>query len=352
MLVAGCLAVSASTMTGASNDIFRQTNLAADVGAIAPYTDPNLLNPWGVVVDPGGHVVVVDNHAGVATSYNRKGKLLSQVISIPAPDGSAGAPTDLAVVTPPGSFGANKNTSRGTMLLFSTEDGTIAAWNPRVNRSAASIVIDNSGAGANYKSLAISRNGHDVSLFVANFGQGQVEMYDSTYTLEKSFTDTDLKAAGYVPFGVRVIDGSLFVSYAFKTNPTDDDETTGPGLGYVVMFDRDGNLLKRFASQGTLNAPWGLAKAPGSLGKFSRSLLVGNFGDGTINGFNLQTGAFLGQLSDTNGAAFHIEGLWGLAFNHGASPLFFTAGPDDENHGVLGVLSVKKPTSGMGGGGY
>src|SRR5213078_2057615 len=150
-------------------------------------------------------------------------------------------------------------------------------------------------------------------LYAANFKGGVVEMYDRNFHLVKTFTDTTL-ADGFAPFGIRNIFGHLFITFAKQKPPDNDDDQAGPGLGYVDVFDTNGNFLHRFASQGTLNAPWGLAVAPRHFGKFSHALLVGNFGDGAINAFNLRTGAFLGQLEDSDGNLIHIDGLWGLAF--------------------------------------
>jgi uncharacterized protein (TIGR03118 family) len=173
-----------------------------------------------------------------------------------------------------------------------------------------------------------------------------VELYDRGFHLVKSFTDPSLASASYAPFGLRVVGGHLLVTFAFKAAPDDGDETAGPGLGYVDEFDLAGNLVRRFASQGTLNAPWGLALAPHDFGKFGGALLVGNFGGaGAINAYQPSTGAFLGQLADPQGNTIHIPGLWGLAFRLGSNrpSLYFTAGPDDENHGLLGVIHPERP---------
>jgi uncharacterized protein (TIGR03118 family) len=143
------------------------------------------------------------------------------------------------------------------------------------------------------------------------------------------------------------IGGKLFVAYAFKSNSTDTDETAGAGLGIVDVFDTQGVFVKRLINDGgVLNAPWGLALAPSDFGTFSNDLLVGNFGDGLINAFDPTTGAFLGQLSDANGNPIQIDGLWALTFGNGAragktNELFFTAGINDEAHGLFGKLEAK-----------
>lgn len=319
---------------------YQQIYLVSDQPGVAKFTDANLVNPWGILAEPDGHLIVADNHAGVTTFYKPTGSPLSLLIAVPAPDGSSGgAVTDLAMNHSDHSFlVSNDRHSKGSLLLFATEDGTISGWNPDIDAGNAVIAVDNSGAGAIYKSLALADSAHLPRLYAANFGQGVVEIYDSGFHLVKSFTDESLATAGYAPFGVRVIGARLFVSYAFKASPTDGDETAGPGLGFVDEFDLAGNLLRHFASQGKLNAPWALVQAPRNFGKFGGALLVGNFGDGTINAYQPQTGAFLGQLADARGNTIHIEGLWGLAFGTDAASLYFTAGPNDENDGLLGVL--------------
>jgi uncharacterized protein (TIGR03118 family) len=351
----GALAL-ASLLTGISltvvadgRDSYRQINLVSDQPGMARFTDVNLVNPWGLLAGPGGHLIVADNHAAVTTFYNPAGRPVSLVINVPAPDGSpGGAVTDLAMNHSERSFLVSSGKrSQASVLLFATEDGTLSGWNPEVDANNAVIAVDNSGSGAIYKSLASARTAHGPMLYAANFGQGVVEIYDGGFHLVKSFTDATLAGAGFVPFGVRVIRGSLFVTYAFKAAPTDGDETAGPSLGYVDEFDLGGNMIRRFASQGTLNAPWGLALAPRSFGRFGGALLVGNFGDGTINAYHPRTGAFLGQLSDSHGTVIRIEGLWGLAFRSEGDSLYFTAGPDDESHGLLGVLRSEGPGNGM-----
>jgi uncharacterized protein (TIGR03118 family) len=348
-MAASCLAVSSWTLSAAGVDGYRKTDLTADTSGVAHFADPHLVNPWGLVGVPGGHLIVADNHAGVATFYSRQGKPLPLMITIQAPGGGDSAPTDLAVVNHHGIFHPrSRHHQGGPLLLFSTEDGTIAAWDPSADATQASLVVDNSTNGAIYKGLALAVSSGESKIFAANFGQGMVEEYDADYQWVKSFTDNELAGNGYVPFGIRVFGESLFVTYAFKANPDDDDETSGPGLGYVDEFDLDGNLVRHFASQGNLNAPWGMVMAPGSFGRFGKALLVGNFGDGAITAYDRESGAILGQLTDTTGAAIRIEGLWGLAFNHGDPRLYYTAGPDDENHGVLGALQPQRIHSGMG----
>jgi uncharacterized protein (TIGR03118 family) len=218
----------------------------------------------------------------------------------------------------------------------------------------------NTQLGAVYKGLAVGVNARGVSvnggtdfvlLFATNFRAGTVEAYapaSSTsitgfYVPVKTdggFTDPNIPQ-GYAPFGIQNINGDLFVTYAKQNGPKHDD-VAGPGNGFVDVFDTDGNLLRRFASRGTLNAPWGVARASFAFGKYSGKILVGNFGDGKINVFD-NDGTFVDQLRDTDGKTISIDGLWTLTLGGGAKSssdtLYFTAGPNDETDGLFGTIT-------------
>jgi hypothetical protein len=156
--------------------------------------------------------------------------------------------------------------------------------------------------------------------------------------------------AGFAPFNVQNINGTIFVTYARQDSRKHDD-VAGAGNGYVAMFDQAGNLIRNLITQGPLNSPWGMAMAPSTFGAFAGALLVGNFGDGRINAFDLLTGEQLGTLADLSGKSIVIPGLWSLNFGSGASSedtgtLYFTAGIGDgtnnasniESHGLLGSI--------------
>jgi uncharacterized protein (TIGR03118 family) len=230
-------------------------------------------------------------------------------------------------------------------FIFSTEDGVIAAWAPTVDPTQAILVKDNSSMGAQYKGLALSAGGNGQLLYATDFHNGKIDVWNSSFnpvTLPAgAFVDSDIPA-GFAPFGIQAINGNIFVTYA-KQDADRHDDVAGKGLGYVNVFDPNGKLLDRIASKDPLNAPWGLTLAPAGFGEFSSSLLVGNFGDGRINAFDLVTGKYLGALKGENGHPIEIEGLWGLAFGNGfnsqpVNTLFFTAGPDDEEHGLYGRI--------------
>jgi uncharacterized protein (TIGR03118 family) len=341
---AACMVVGASSAWGQG---YKRIDLASNVPGAARYTDGNLRNAWGLVASPSGRLIVANNGAGVGSFYAASGRPLSLVITIPAPEADAtSTPTDVALNFSWDFRISHNGRTRPSLLLFVTEDGTIAGWHPDLDRTNAFIVVDNSGSEAVYKGVALGHTWAGRFLYAANFKAGIVEMYDRNFRLVKTFTDTNLPA-GFAPFGIRNIFGRLVVTFAKQAPPENDDDLPGPGLGYVDVFSTSGRLLFRFASEGPLNAPWGLAVAPWNFGRFSNTLLVGNFGDGRINAYSLRTGAFLGQLKDKNGQPIEIDGLWGLAVGYGSYSLndysgtrsvYFTAGPNDENDGLLGVL--------------
>jgi len=342
--------------------VYVQTNLVSNLSGQALVFDPNLQNAWGLAFPPGGPFWINDNNAGLSTLYLGNGTIVDFpgtkvpfAVVIPGPGGSpAGfqsAPTGI-VWNPTGAF-AVTDPKTGTKLpsnfIFDTEDGTISAWAFALSDNThAVLVVDNSQVpsaadGAVYKGLAFGTNAKGNFLFAANFRAGTVEAYDSNFHLTKldgTFSDPNLPA-GFAPFGIHTIDGDLFVTYAKQTGDKHDD-VPGVGNGFVDVFDTDGHLLRRFATRGQLNSPWGVTRSSYGFGQFSGDVLIGNFRDGRINVFDSH-GHFLDQLEGVNGKAITIDGLWSLQFGGSAvsSPdvLYFTAGPNQERDGLFGTIT-------------
>ena len=336
MILAGTIA---ATGDGLNNYI--ETNLVSDLPGVAAQQDANLVNSWGIAAGPTTPIWVNDNGTGVATIYSGSGTPASLVVTIPPPSGTPGpsAPTGI-VFNSTSSFG-------GSHFIFDTEDGTVSAW----TSGTTAVLQATAPAGSVYKGLALGNNGSGDLLYAANFGLGRVDVFDSNFkpaTVPGGFSDPNLPA-GYAPFGIQNIGGNLYVTYALQDAAKHDD-VAGPGHGFVDVFDSNGNLIRRFVSQGALNSPWGLAVAPSTFGALAGNLLVGNFGDGTINAFNLTTGAFQGTLDASSGSPLVIDGLWGLEFGNGTNgqdvnSLFFTAGIPGptgmlEDHGLFGSIST------------
>ncbi len=341
------IALAAAPAVHAGGHFYEQQNLVSDGFVKADHTDRNLVNAWGVAFNPFGPVWVADNGSGVSSLYVGDGTPQSLVVSIPSPSNpnGGGNPTGIVFNSSAGFVVPNGKPSDSSRFIFATEDGVIAGWAPAFNLTLAARIIDNSGKGTVYKGLAISVG--DSRLYASDFHHNKIDVFDNKFQpVELSrgaFTDPKLPA-GFAPFGVQAINSEIYVSYA-KQDAAKHDDVKGKGFGFINVFDPNGRLIRRLVSAGRLNAPWGMTLAPAGFGKFSGRLLVGNFGDGSINAFDLATGEFVGFLSKANGHPIVIDGLWGLAFGNGfkgqpVNTLFFAAGPDDENHGLYGRIDV------------
>jgi len=323
---------------------FSQLNLVTDDQSANPaqITDPALVNAWGLSYSPTGPFWVSDNDTHVSTIYN-----VNPATNITTKAG--------LTVTIPGAgnvtgqvFNSNSaNAFNQDLFLFVSEDGTISGWRSNLGTSAETLAT---GSSANiYKGVAEAAVSGNNYLYAANFKSGAIDVFKGISTglgtsdLAGSFTDPNLPS-GYAPFNIQNLNDKLYVTYA-EQDPNSPDEVAGAGKGLVSIFDTQGNFIERFASHGTLNAPWGLAIAPSSFGKFAGDLLVGNFGDGTINAFNLSNNHFDGQLKGSNGQPLSIDGLWALTLGNGGNAgssqsIYFSAGPNEEAHGLFGAIAV------------
>jgi uncharacterized protein (TIGR03118 family) len=336
---------------------YLQTNIVSDVKGTALVTDPQLINPWGIVAGPQTPFWIADNNSGVSTLYTGAGAPFPGApasVTIPAPAGSAsnaaGAPTGV-VFNGSSNFIVHQGSASGpSLFLFATEDGTIAGWSPAASVASGIIAVDKSAEGAVYKGLAIAADGSQPRLFGANFRENTIDAFDGNFqpvVNAGAFTDSMIPAE-FAPFNIANLNGKLYVTYA-KQNGAKHDDVAGSGNGFVDVYDLNGKLLSRLIARGALDSPWGLAVAPASFGAFANDLLVGNFGDGKINAYDPVSGKLLGSLNDQHGKALHSEGLWGLAFGNGpsagdANTLFFTAGIGGEKHGLFGSVQPMAAT--------
>jgi uncharacterized protein (TIGR03118 family) len=342
--------------------VFRQANLVSDIPGLATHTDPLLQNPWGVSLSPDGLFRVDDNRTGLSTVYDADGRREPGTVEIPLPPGSTGTspatPDGTVLNTTPGFVISEDGRSAPASSIFATEDGTIAAFNAQVDRRHALIEVDNSAAGAVYKALTLADTAQGTFIYATNFHDGTVDVFDSHFRQVHqagSFADPTIPA-GFAPFGIKDVNGTIFVAYAKQLAPGNHADQAGPGNGFIDEFDTSGNLIGRFASQGPLNSPHGMVVAPADFGAFGNVLLVGNFGDGRINAFDLKTGRFLGQLSDAAGRPIANPGIWGMTFGNGAGgtrtdTLYFAAGINGENDGLFASISLANPGDRDGDGG-
>jgi uncharacterized protein (TIGR03118 family) len=345
-----------------------QSNLVSDIPGFAPNTDRSLINPWGFSEDSAGQFRVAANGSGRGILFDAQGQKSGADIIIPAPAGSPAGTTSTpngVVSNPTSGFDITvKGRTAPASLLFSTEDGTIAGWNPALSQTSAVIAADQSGNGAVYKLLAVGTNANGAFIFATNFHNGTVDIFDSNFNKVSPGTDgfasnafvdptTGLAAipSDFAPFGIKNFNGTLFVTYA-KQDAAKHDDVAGVGNGFIDEFDTGGNFIRRFATQGLLNSPIGATIAPADFGPFSNDVLIGNFGDSHVNAFT-PSGQFLGQLTDTQGNPLVLnggftetdtKGLWGIGFGNGAGgaatdTLFFAAGINQENDGLFGKVN-------------
>jgi uncharacterized protein (TIGR03118 family) len=339
------------------------------VGVVATATtiDANLSNPWGIAVAPGLPFWIADNNSNLSTLYSGTGQVETQQITgstdvgVAIPSSAAGVqsnPTGQVYNGGGGFLVATPNGQETAQFMFDGEGGTIAAWAKDSGAAAVTAYDDGVVNGANhavYKGLAIGTVGGATYLYATDLHNNKVDVFDTGFAkpagMQGKFVDPNMPA-GFVPFGIAAVNNELYVTFALQDQAM-HDEVTGAGLGYVDAFDFNGNFLNRFASAGALNAPWGIAVAPTGFGSLAGDVLIGNFGDGTVNiftpnGTSLATS--VGALMVSNGGALAIPGLWSLAFGNGdpdkpTTTLFYTAGFADQTDGVFGSIS---PTSTSG----
>jgi uncharacterized protein (TIGR03118 family) len=356
------------------------TNLLSDIHGLAVHTDTNLVNPWGFAETPQGQFRVSANGAGESLLLNARGDVLGRPVIVPTPSdsppGAVAAPDGSALNTTSDFVISHGGRSAPATFIIATEDGTIAGFNPMVDRNEAVIGADLSDSGAVFKTLTLGADAHGNVIFGSDFHNDQVDIFDKNFQLVGSFTDPN-PHAGFAPFGVHNLNGTLFVTFAKQDDPNNaHDDVEGPGNGFIDEFTTDGAFIKRFATGSALqaggldvlNSPFGAAVAPAGFGQFSSTpnnpvLLIGNFGSSQISAFNMNTGAFLGQLSDAQGRPLvlnggiketDLKGLWGIRFGNGqggadANTLFFAAGINAEADGLFGKVTASPAAHHSGG---
>lgn len=350
VMLAGLLACGGGSSSSPTSTppSFTVTAYVSDQAGTATHTDANLVNAWGLAYGPTTDFWVANQGTKTSTVYNGLGVAPNPALVVTIPSA-----TGIAAQGPTGVVYNGTASFMGDVFIFASLDGTLSGW---TSGSAAVLRKDNSASGALYTGLATGSSGGNAYLYAADFALGTIDVFDTTYTAANlgasAFVDATLPS-GYFPFNIQNLGGYLYVTYAQKSGT--GQATAGAGLGYVDVYGLDGTFMTHLVSQGTLNAPWGMAIAPVGFGAFGGALLVGNFGDGRISAYNLTTGAALGQIANAAGTPLSIDGLWGMVFGNGSSAgssvqLYFAAGPSGQAHGLFGTLSYGAP-SGTGGGG-
>jgi uncharacterized protein (TIGR03118 family) len=343
IVIAMVPAVAAAARALNHHTVYVQENLISDLNGVARITDPNLVNPWGLAAGPSTPLWIADNGTDVSTLYTGGvhesiPKILPLVVAIPG-----GAPTGLVFNATTDFVIHSGAASAPAKFIFDSEAGKIVAWSPVVPPLTSGQVKFSSPDGAVFKGLAIASTSGGSFLYATDFHNGVVDVFDKNFnmvTLSGHFTDPNIPA-GFAPFGIQLLNGRLFVTYA-KQDAAKHDDVSGPGNGFVDVYNTSGHLVRRLISKGDLNSPWGLVMAPIGFGMFTHDLLVGNFGDGAIHAYDPKTGALLGPLMNHDGNPIVIDSLWGLRFGNGVigtrRTLLFTAGIGGEGHGLFGEI--------------
>jgi uncharacterized protein (TIGR03118 family) len=307
------------------------TNLTSNVSGQAPFTDPLLINAWGMAYAPGGDFWISDAGSGYSTLYDATGTPQSLQVVIPTATGTGvGSPTGM-VYNASQEF---KIENWVSAFMFCTLDGTISGWS-HFDPNNALIGANNSKSGAVYTGLAITNRTSGNLLYAADAANNKIDVYNGTFQLVMSFTDTGLPA-GYTPFNVQDIQGNVVVTFS-----------NGVSGGYVDVFTEAGKLRVRVTHGGPLNQPWGIALAPKNFGSLSNTLLIANNIDNssTISGYSTKTGKYVGTIRDSSNKPIEIDQLWAIEFGGGSSAngatnqLFFTAGPNNNVNGLFGVIA-------------
>jgi uncharacterized protein (TIGR03118 family) len=370
LLGLACVSALPLPSARAQTNSYKQTNLVSDTAGMAANTDSKLVNPWGIAFIPGNPFWISDNNSGFTTLYDQNGALKG-AFTVTPPNGSSNPATPTGIVAPPNGMTINVS-GQPALFIFDTEDGTISAW---TGGASTILTVDNSAipsaaTGAVYKGLALIKNTTGSFLLATNFRSGKVEVYDTSFKQTQilgvgAFNDPAPPAVpagsgspGYAPFGIKALNvnnaAMVVVTYALQDTPMHDPLHIA-GAGFVDLFSADGTMVRRITSDSHLNAPWGAVIPPASFGSFGASgnLLVGNFGDGTINAYNFATGAFIDQMKDQNGTVIANASLWDMVFGGGgssgdANTMYITAGLANEQHGLFSAITANAapaPTS-------
>jgi uncharacterized protein (TIGR03118 family) len=346
-VLAGVAVGSTLALGGGPRNAYDVHGLVSDEQRRATHVDARLVNAWGLAASPTGPWWTSNEASSTSTLYSAEGRKQLLTVSV------EGGPTGIAYYGGKGLRVSAGGRSDPARFVYACEDGMLRAWTPTVPRGWSTnsiVVIDEAAEAAVFRGIAIAGE----RVYATDFHNARVDVYDAHWQRVRrahAFVDRSIPE-WYAPFGIHAAGGHLFVTYVARAPVNGNDSPTG---GYVDEFDRDGALVARVAGSGVLNAPWGMALAPRSFGRFGGNLLVGNFGDGRINAFRRTAGgwSYNGTLHGAKGKPLVVNGLWALAFGNGgtagpSSTLFFASGPHDwlgetelGVHGLVGSISPR-----------
>ncbi len=310
------LAVSSQVNLVSSHDGYSALRIDKDLGGV-----------WGMARGGDGYIWLSSKGKEVTNVYDGLGGYVRQSISI-GDLSTRGGPAALVRNNTTGFHLPNSRIP--ATMLFTSESGKILGMYLGVTYT----LIDRTSQGSMYTGIAVAQVGSQPYLFATDFARGRVDVFNANKQFVSSMTLRDpFMSDSYGPYNIALFNGELFVVYAMKSGT--DAAIGGSGAGYVSVFSPDGRFIRRFASNGPLNAPWGIVKT-------GRVVYIANHGDGTINRYDYPSGQYMGKLHN-NGQPVRIEGLWAIGHTTGDQrQLFFTAGPGgpDAGHGLFGYLKI------------
>lgn len=352
---------------------FVAPRLIANVPDDAKIVDPNLLNPWGILI-MDDIIWVADSGAGLITSYDLLGNSYLTPINVFGPFGNIAEPTGIALNASLDAFKiTNGPLIQSSSILVATRNGTINGFNTIVDPINTIIMIDNGNLNAVYTGLAvvnlinnvvirrprrlannfrdqrsIEQIGSNV-LYATDFFNREIVSYDGQLNkLNYLFVDEyseDPIPQNYAPYNIINIGDYLYVVYAEQRADDNQYVQLGVGNGYISIFDFKGNFVRRFVSRNVLNAPWGVALSPSYFGYPAGSVMVGNNGDGLVNVFS-EGGSYLGTLSDASMNQICLGNLFGLFVNPNYNELLYWASSRDNlrisNVGTVNSLNYRE----------
>lgn len=341
--------------------------IVSNVEGIEGFIDPELSDPWDVLVIDDT-IWVSSYNTGLLTGYSYSGDILLQS-NVLGTDEFLARPTGITYNYSLASFVITDGPIREpSVIIVVTQDGYICGYNPVVRKFNTVLLANNRDEGAVYTgcemirltrqpqepvdiavvSSNISRNrrnevGSLSLLFVTDFFNRRIDVYDGRMNRLNNMPFVDEYSSDpipddYAPYNIVAIEQYLYVIYA-RQNPDDRQFVVGgAGTGYISIFTFDGIFHERFYSKGVLNAPYDISLVPSSYGYPAGSLMVSNFGDGTINIFN-NNGIYIDSLSNGNMNTINFGGIRGIHTDPICSRLtYFTTSTNYLDNSFVGTL--------------
>lgn len=328
---------------GDYNDQYKVNKIVSNAPNDAKNQDSYLVDAWNIVIVDKNEMWVSNKGTAYLTNYDLSGEILSAPVKVPDVNALPALPTGLIRNESSGFVISDGPNIASSYLLVCTENGTISGYNPLVNAINTVIAIDNSGTNACYKGLAMINN----YLCATDFHNNKIDVFDYNFVQVLTLPFQDLGVlnpipGNYAPYGIVNIDDLIYVTYAEQQAPNNTEDVPGSGHGFVSVFNKDGLFVKRFASRGKLNSPYGIVKLPDTFGNLKNKIAIGNHGNGKIHVFDCESEVTY-TLKDKYKNKIIIGGLHGLTkYNDCANYIYWASGDINDLSGLIGNIRKDK----------